>query len=119
MRNSHDEELAIFKDKQRRVVKQLMNVQETNRDLMDTLTNRDDQLKKLGDKVDDSFYGAITVEINAMREAFEKEIVTLKNEVKLARTDTLRVTQQLKDQHKSHKAALQARAQLLKFDSKE
>jgi len=117
MRKSHDEEIAIFKDTHRTVVRQLMNVQETNRDLMDSLTNRDEQLKNLGDKVDDSFYVAVTVEISAMRKAFEKEIATLNKEVELARADIRRMTQQLKDQHINHEAALKARAELLKFDS--
>jgi len=118
MRKSHDGELAICKDKHRTVVKQLMHVQETNRDLMDTLTNRDKQLKDLGKKGDDNFYEAITVEINAMREAFEKKIGILKKEVELARADTRRVTQQLKDQHKIHLVALRARVELLKIESK-
>jgi len=115
IRSSHDEEIKIFKERNRAVVKQLMQSQEANRDLVDILTNKDDKLKELEASGEHSFYEAITIEIRAMKEAFEMKIANLKKELELARADRRRVNQQLKDQHESHHAALEARAELLKF----
>jgi len=116
MSSSHDEAMEILKDKNRRLTKQLMQTQENNLDLMETLTNRDAKLQVLKSK-DQGFYEIVRAETDAMKQAFEIKLKNAKIQLELSRADTRKVEQQLKDQHKSHLAALDARAKLINFST--
>jgi len=114
MRGAHNEAMEILRDKNRRIMKQLMQTQETNLDLVDTLTNRD---AKLMESSDQEFFEIVTIETEAMKKAFEIKLNNAQKELELSKADTRKLAQQLKDQHESHITALNARTKLINFNT--
>jgi len=103
MCSSHEREMEFCKDKNRTVVKHLMDLQDTNIALENALTNRDEKLKELAEKEDHGFVEAMNIEICAMREAFEIKTKKLEKDLITARANTRRANQQLKYLSETHK----------------
>jgi len=110
IRSFYDKELDVFRIKHRKVVKHLMDLQDTNEALLNTLTKRDNKLRQLSGRKDYGIFEVMNIEICAMREAFETKTKNLEKDLIVARANARRANQQLKDERESHLAAIKAKA---------
>jgi len=92
MREKHVEELEEMRDKNRKVVNEVMRLQESNTSFMKTLTTRDFKLKALRVK-DQSYYNVVSIETEAMKKAFEIKLGSIQRELELAKAQTRRMAQ--------------------------
>jgi len=116
IRRSHDNDLEVLRMKDRRLVRELMQVKDTNEKLMETLATRKVRSEAAQKNGDESYYEVLAIETEAMKRAYEIRLGSLQKEVEMARADTLTMEHQLQEQHKSHQAAINARSMLQQFE---
>lgn len=114
MMQSHEEALELQRGKSRKLVGEVMQLQDTNLELMRRLTTRDTKIKTFRQK-DALFHEVMKTEMEAMKSAFECRIEVLLREVELSRSECRKVTAQLNENHKSQQSALSARGKLFKY----
>jgi len=114
MMKSHEEALDLQRGKSRKLVEEVMQLQDTNLELMRRLTTRDTKIKTIRKK-DSSFHEIMKTEMDAMKSAFECRIAVLQRELDLSRHECRKVTAQLSEHHTSQQSALSARGKLFKF----
>jgi len=115
MRSSHDNEIKELKTKNEGLAKQLMQLQDTNAKLLETLVNRDAKSKEV-QKNGGGYNGVVANETEAMKKAYEIRHDCLKKQLELARLEAANMKQQLQEQLKSRRAAINARSMLQQFE---
>jgi len=114
MMKSHEEALDLMRGKNRKLVEEVMQLQDTNLELMRRLTTRDTKVKAIKKK-DASFHEIMKTEMDAMKSAFESRIAILQRELGQSRHECRKVTAQLSEHHQSQQSALSARGKLFNF----
>jgi len=114
MMKSHEEALDLLRGKNRKLVEEVMQLQDTNLELMRRLTTRDTKVKAIKKK-DASFHEIMKTEMEAMKSAFESRIAIIQKELGQSRHECRKVTAQLTEHHQSQQSALSARGKLFNF----
>jgi len=114
MMKSHEEALDLMRGKNRKLVEEVMQLQDTNLELMRRLTTRDTKVKAIKKK-DASFHEIMKTEMDAMKSAFENRIAILQKDLAQSRHECRKVTAQLSEHHQSEQSALSARGKLFNF----